>query len=111
MTKLVATSAVRLNPRPHTPASKAAVATDHAECGTYRQRIHNKPGNQFQTQVRTSFGTAQFLPCVCVVSRFHVVSLQDRLDRQVAHAWVFGKVAFGPELVLQHLGKVSDVLA
>lgn len=49
--------------------------------------------------------------CVCVVSRFHVVSLQDRLDRQVAHAWVFGKVAFGPELVLQHLGKVSDVLA
>lgn len=48
---------------------------------------------------------------MCVrVSRFHVVPLQDGLDRQVAHAWVFGEVAFGPELVLQHLGEVSDVL-
>lgn len=43
-------------------------------------------------------------------SRFHVVSLQDGLDRQVAHAWVFGEVALGPELVLQHLGKVPDIL-
>ena len=49
--------------------------------------------------------------CVCVWdSRFHVVSLQDGLDGQVAHAWVFGKVALGPELVLQHLGKVPDIL-
>lgn len=43
-------------------------------------------------------------------SRFHVVSLQDGLDRQVAHAWVFGEVALGSELVLQHLGKVPDIL-
>lgn len=49
--------------------------------------------------------------CVCVRdSRFHVVSLQDGLDGQVAHAWVFGEVALGPELVLQHLGKVPDIL-
>lgn len=43
-------------------------------------------------------------------SRLHVVSLQDGLDWQVAHARVFGKVALGPELVLQHLGKVTHVL-
>lgn len=53
--------------------------------------------------------------CVCVrastgASRFHVVSLQDGLDGQVAHARVFGKVALGPELVLQHLGEVAHVL-
>lgn len=61
---------------------------------------------------QNKFGHGPVSPiCVRVVSRFHVVSLQDRLDRQVAHAGVFGKVALGPELVLQHLGKVSDVLA
>lgn len=47
--------------------------------------------------------------CLCVL-RFHVVSLQNGLDRQVSHTWVFGKVALGPELVLEHLGKVPDVL-
>ncbi len=66
-----------------------------------------------------SGSVSQFVikPCVCVCvcvyvrdSRFHVVSLQDGLDGQVAHAWVFGEVALGPELVLQHLGKVPDIL-
>lgn len=47
---------------------------------------------------------------MCAHSRFHVVALKDGLDRQVAHAWVFGKVTLGPELVLQHLGKVPDIL-
>lgn len=44
-------------------------------------------------------------------SRLHVVSLQNGLHRQVTHARVFGKVAFGPELVLQHLGKIPDVFS
>ncbi len=50
--------------------------------------------------------------CVCVCdSRFHVVPLQDGLDGQVPHTRVFGEVSLGPELVLQHLGKVPDILA
>lgn len=49
--------------------------------------------------------------CVFESSRFHVVSFQDGLDGQVAHPWVFGEVTLGPEFVLQHLGKVPDVLS
>lgn len=59
--------------------------------------------------IKTWFLVLFTLVCLCD-SRFHVVSLQDGLDRQVAHAWVFGKVALGPELILQHLGKVPDIL-
>lgn len=43
--------------------------------------------------------------------RFHVVSLQDGLHGQVAQPGVFGKVLLGAELVLQHFGEISHVLA
>lgn len=43
-------------------------------------------------------------------SRLREVSLEHRLDGQIASLWVLAEVLLGPELVLQCRGKVSHVL-
>lgn len=91
------------------PTSNRGSTTDHTEGVLHRQPIPRKPETSLGCRPEQVSAQPSFSICV-LVSRFHVVSLEDGLDRQVAHAWVFGKVAFGPELVLQHLSKVADIL-